>query len=82
MPTAKKSITSAWTLVSAAASGFMENQGPQGIKFRTASASPAATDDMGHQLKLDEFRGWSRQTAENIYARTISGTATLIVTEG
>lgn len=82
MPTAKKSITSAWTLVSAAASGFMENQGPQGIKFRTASATPAVTDDMGHLLPQGEFRGWSRQTAENIYARTIDGTATLIVTEG
>lgn len=82
MPTAKKSITSAWTLVSAAASGFMENQGPQAIKFRTATAAPAATDEMGHLLPDGHFRGWSRQTAENIYARAIDGTATLIVTEG
>lgn len=82
MPTAKKTITSAWTLVSAAASGFMENQGPQAIKYRTATAVPAAADDMGHLLTNGEFRGWSRQTAENIYARAIDGTATLIVTEG
>lgn len=83
MPTATKSITStAWTLVSAAASGFMENQGPQAIKYRTAAAIPAATDEMGHELPVGKFRGWSRQTAENIYARTIDGNATLIVTEG
>ncbi|WP_279477020.1 hypothetical protein [Aeromonas veronii] len=82
MPTAEKTITSAWTLVSAAASGFMENQGPQAIKYRTATAVPAASDRMGHLLTDGEFRGWSRQTAENIYARTIDGTATLIVTEG
>lgn len=82
MPTAKKSITSAWTLVSAAASGFMENQGPSVVKYRTSATLPASDDDMGHQLDQFKSIGWSRQTAENIYARTVSGSADLIVTEG
>lgn len=82
MPTAKKSITSAWTLVSAAASGFMENQGPSVVKYRTSATLPASDDDMGHQLDRFKSIGWSRQTAENIYARTVSGSADLIVTEG
>ncbi|MFM4848926.1 hypothetical protein ACEUDG_09545 [Aeromonas rivipollensis] len=82
MPTAKKTVTSAWTLVSAAASGFMENQGPSEVKYRTSAAVPAVGDDMGHQLERFKSIGWSRQTAENIYARTVSGTADLIVTEG
>lgn len=83
MPTVKKPITStAWTLVSAAASGFMENQGPQVVKYRTSAAVPVAGDSMGHELGISKSIGWSRQSAENIYARTISGTADLIVTEG
>lgn len=83
MATVKKAITSTgWTLVSATASGFMENQGPSVVKYRTSATLPASSDDMGHQLDRSKSIGWSRQTAENIYARTISGTADLIVTEG
>ena len=83
MPTTSISISSAaWTPVSVAASGFMENQGPSSVKYRTAAALPAATDNMGHHLGFDKGVGWSRATAETLYAKTVSGTATLIVTEG
>ncbi|MNR41248.1 hypothetical protein D3C85_1596130 [compost metagenome] len=52
------------------------------MKFRTAAALPAASDNMGHALGFEKHVGWSRATAETIYAKTVSGSATLIVTEG
>lgn len=83
MPTTRISISSTvWTPVSVAASGFMENQGPSIVMYRTAAAVPAANDNMGHALGFEKNVGWSRATAETIYAKTVSGTATLIVTEG
>lgn len=83
MPTISININAtAWVPVSVAAAGFMENQGPAIVKFRTADALPVATDNMGHTLGFEKHIGWSRATAETIYAKTVSGTATLIVTEG
>lgn len=75
-------VSTAWTPVSVAPAGFMENQGPSAVKFRTAAALPAASDNMGHALGFEKHVGWSRATAETIYAKTVSGNATLIVTEG
>lgn len=83
MPTTKVTITAAaWTLVSAAGAGYMECQGPSPILYRTAVASPAATDNMGHSLGVFEKIGWSRAIPESIYAKAVTGSASLIVTEG
>lgn len=83
MPTVSKPVSdAAWIQISAAASGYVENQGPSVVKYRSATALPAASDTMGHQLKMGDAVGWSRTAAENLYARTITGHAELIITEG
>ncbi|TNH69860.1 hypothetical protein CF142_14035 [Aeromonas caviae] len=83
MPTVSKPVSAAaWIQISAATSGYVENQGPSAVKYRSSTALPAASDTMGHLLKSGDAIGWSRSAAENLYARTISGTAELIITEG
>lgn len=82
MPTYKVSVNSSdWTLISSSKAGYLENQGPSAVKLRSSVTPPAPADRMGHNLGINESIGWSQLVGENVYAKTIEGSASIVITE-
>lgn len=84
MATSTKTLSAdAWTLVSSAVSGTMENQTSRLVFFRTGGTLPLPTETVGMTLRQDERESWSFEPAQNIYARLQAPAAgVLVVVEG
>ncbi|MGL5813499.1 MAG: hypothetical protein ACRCYW_09250 [Aeromonas sp.] len=84
MATSTKTLSAdAWTLVSSAVSGTMENQTGQLVIYRAAAALPAPTEMVGLTLERDKSVSWSFNPAQNIYARALGQPGgPLVVVEG
>lgn len=71
-----------WTQVSTAAAGYMSNEGQSIVLYRVEDAAPADSETWGHKLGLEDGVGWSRAAAKPLFARTVTASGNLIVTEG
>lgn len=73
----------AWTAVSSAITGTMENGTTAMVLYVTAATLPPATQQQGHQLRQGELMSWKFDPAQTIYARTLNeASGHLLVTEG
>lgn len=84
MATITKTLSAdAWTLVSSAVSGTMENQTGQLVIFRTAGTLPLPTEKVGLSLSREARESWSFAPAQNLYARLLAPAGgPLVVVEG
>ena len=69
-----------YTLVSAAAYGFLENTTSDIVEYAAATSLPAASF-RGHVLRRDASRRWELTAGESLYAKTREITGVITYTE-
>lgn len=72
--------SSAYTLVSAVAYGFIENTTGEIVEYAAATSLPAVTF-IGHSLAIGESRWWELSSGESLYAKTKQATGLITYTE-
>ena len=72
--------SSAYTLVSAVAYGFIENTTGEIVEYAAATSLPAVTF-IGHSLDIGESRWWELSAGESLYAKTRQSTGLITYTE-
>ena len=72
--------SSAYTLVSAVAYGFIENTTGEIVEYAAATSLPDVTF-IGHSLDIGESRWWELSSGESLYAKTKQATGVITYTE-
>ena len=72
--------SSAYTLVSAVAYGFIENTTGEIVEYAAATSLPAVTF-IGHSLDIGESRWWELSAGEALYAKVKQSTGLITYTE-
>ena len=72
--------SSAYTLVSAVAYGFIENTTGEIVEYAAATSLPSVSF-IGHALSIGESRWWELSSGESLYAKTKQATGLITYTE-
>ena len=72
--------SSAYTLVSTVAYGFIENTTGEIVEYAAATSLPDVTF-IGHSLDIGESRWWELSAGESLYAKTKQATGLITYTE-
>ena len=72
--------SSAYTLVSAVAYGFIENTTGEIVEYAVATSLPSVSF-IGHSLTIGDARWWELSAGESLYAKTKQATGLITYTE-
>lgn len=72
--------SSAYTLVSAVAYGFIENTTGEIVEYAAATSLPSVSF-IGHSLAIGDARWWEIGVGESLYAKTKQSTGIIAYTE-
>ncbi len=72
--------STAYTLVSSVAYGFIENTTGEIVEYVAATSLPSVSF-IGHALSIGDARWWELGAGESLYAKTKQATGIIVYTE-